>query len=364
MENNFGGGFDYSNQGFSFDRWDSFSLDDEARARRKFSKFFLALTVMGALATLLSNAIAIIIHLIIGDSSALLSDGAFVISLSSACMYLVAFPVLLLMVRKMRYVPRRRTGFSVRDFFFYLSISTAVMYVGSYLGVIVSEFFGIILGGTSENRLDAVISDTPLLLVLFLVVIVGPIIEELVFRKLLMDKLGAYGDRIAIFVSAIAFALYHGNLYQLFYAFGVGLILAFVYSRHGSVIYTIIIHAVMNFIGSLWPLLLKDHIAILEEILPTLDTTQSPEAIMEYAQSIMLVGMYSLTITALTFIGFFMLFRHRRNFFVSDRCEVFIPRERRAKTIIGNLGAILFLTYCGVTIIFELITPLITGGGA
>ncbi len=361
MDNNFsGGGFGFDNQGFTFDRWDSFSLDDEARAKKKFSRFFLALTVMALAASVLANLIVIIIHFALGESSALVSDGAFQMSLSAICLYAFAFPILYLLVRKMRYVPRRKEKMTVKDFFFYIAICSALMYLGSFIGTLLSEVLGIMIGGVSEDSVSQMISDTPILLTLLIVVIIGPIFEELVFRKLLMDKLGSYGDRVAIFVSATAFALYHGNLYQLFYAFAVGLVLAYVYSKTGNILHTVIIHSVLNFLGSVIPMLLLGHIEKLEEILPELEAG-TVEALTEHAQSIMLVGTYSLLQYALIFAGIFLLFRYRRTFFVSDRCEVLIPRERRARVILGNFGSILFLVYCSVSIIFNLISPLIMG---
>lgn len=362
MDYNYNGGFGYSGGG-DFDRWDSFSLDDEKRAQRKFSRMFLAITVMVLLATVLANAVVMIILLVGGDSAAILDDGAFQLSLSSLCIYGLAFPVFLLMTRKMHFVPRVKRRMPARDFFFFLAVSIAIMYFGSIIGNLLSEFFGLLIGGVSDNGFAEVVEKTPLLLTIALVVIIGPIFEELVFRKLLMDKLSPYGDRIAIIVSAVSFSLFHGNLYQMFYAFGIGLILAYVYSKWGNILHTILLHGILNFWGTVIPMLLMPHIERLEEILPELEAGSS-EAIMEYAQPIMLVGTYSMVQLGLVFFGIFLLFRYRRSFFVSDRCEVYIPREKRGKVIVANLGAIVFLVYSIGTIIVNLISPIISGAGA
>ncbi len=363
MDYNYNGGFGYSAQGNDFDRWDSFSLDDEKRAKSRFSRILLSLSLMLIIASLVANAAVIVIHLLGGDSEALLSDGAFQMALSSLCTYVLAFPIFLFLTRKMHFVPRLKKKMPARDFFFYLAVSVAIMYVGSFIGTFLSEFFGIFLGGTSDNQVAEIIEDTPILLTIAIVVIIGPIFEELVFRKLLMDKLSAYGDRITIIVSAVTFSLFHGNLYQIFYAFGVGLVLAFIYSRTGNVIHSILVHSTLNFLGSVIPMLLLPHVARLEEILPELEAG-SVDVMMDYAQSIMLVGTYSLFQYALIFVGIFLLFKYRRSFFVSDRCEVFIPKGKRAKTIIVNVGGIFFLAYSAFAIITNLITPLLTAAGA
>ncbi|MBP3308328.1 MAG: CPBP family intramembrane metalloprotease [Clostridia bacterium] len=362
MDYNYNGSFHYQGGG-DFDRWDSFSLDDEKRARGKFSRVLLAITVMLLVATVIANATVIIIHLAGGDSAALVDDGAFQLILSSVCTYVLAFPVFLLMTRKMYYVPRIKRRMSGRDFFFFLAVSVGIMYVGSIIGNLLSEFFGLFLGGTSDNSVAELIEKTPLPLTIAIVVIIGPIFEELVFRKLLMDKLSPYGDRIAIIVSAVTFSLFHGNLYQMFYAFGIGLILAYVYSKWGNVLHTILLHAILNFWGSAIPMLLMPHLEKLEEILPELEAGSS-EVMMEHAPSIMLLGTYSMVQFGLVFFGLFLLFRHRKSFFVSDRCEVYIPKEKRSRVIVANVGAIVFIVYTCATVILNLLTPLLTGAGA
>ena len=59
-------------------------------------------------------------------------------------------------------------------------------------------------------------------------VILSPIIEEILFRKILIDKIKLYGDKVAILVSAVTFGVYHGNLSQVFYATALGAIFAYV----------------------------------------------------------------------------------------------------------------------------------------
>lgn len=88
-------------------------------------------------------------------------------------------------------------------------------------------------------------------------VICAPIFEELLFRKLLIDKVVVYGEGTAVLMSALLFGMAHQNSMQFFLAFGVGLVAATVYVKTGRVIYTILIHfsinmfAIINEIGCL-----------------------------------------------------------------------------------------------------------------
>ena len=86
-------------------------------------------------------------------------------------------------------------------------------------------------------------------------VVLAPVFEELVFRKVLVDRVLLYGQWPAILFSGLTFGLFHGNLTQFFYAFLLGMILAYVYIRTGNILYTMGIHACINFLGGVLPIL-------------------------------------------------------------------------------------------------------------
>ena len=86
-------------------------------------------------------------------------------------------------------------------------------------------------------------------------VIGAPVMEELLFRKSLLDRLHPYGQWTAAAVSALLFGLAHGNSGQFFLAFLIGLLFAAVYMRTGRVYYTMILHALINLAATLPELL-------------------------------------------------------------------------------------------------------------
>ena len=69
--------------------------------------------------------------------------------------------------------------------------------------------------------------------------------------KLLIDRTRRYGDWTAILLSGLLFGLFHGNLFQFFYAALVGMILAYIYTRSGSYLRCVAMHAAINFMGSI-----------------------------------------------------------------------------------------------------------------
>lgn len=90
-------------------------------------------------------------------------------------------------------------------------------------------------------------------------VILSPIIEELLFRKVLIDKIKIYGDKVAILVSAVAFGLYHGNLSQVFYATALGAIFAYVTLKTNRIQYAISLHIFINGMSAvIMPVILGD----------------------------------------------------------------------------------------------------------
>ena len=81
-------------------------------------------------------------------------------------------------------------------------------------------------------------------------VILAPLFEELIFRGLILNTLSKYSKRTAVLVSALAFALMHGNVPQAVSAFGTGLLYAIIAVNSGSIVPTIIIHMLNNLFAS------------------------------------------------------------------------------------------------------------------
>ena len=69
---------------------------------------------------------------------------------------------------------------------------------------------------------------------------------------------GFHGEGYAIIIPSAFFALFHGNFYQFFYAAGLGALLAYIYCVYGKLRYTIIFHAVVNFMGAIIPMIFED----------------------------------------------------------------------------------------------------------
>jgi len=76
--------------------------------------------------------------------------------------------------------------------------------------------------------------------------IIAPVTEEFFFRGMLLKVFSKANQRFAVFATAVFFGLAHGNLPQFLLAFLLGLFLAHITLKHGSIIPSIVVHIFVN----------------------------------------------------------------------------------------------------------------------
>ena len=172
--------------------------------------------------------------------------------------YCVAYPLTLWLFGKLPKQEISQNELTGRSLLKLFAVCYCLLIFGSLIGAGVNSILETVFGIDTTLEMDALFYDSPRLLILAVVVIIGPIFEELIFRKHLLDRLVKYGELPAAVASALLFALYHGNFSQFFYAFFVGLIFAYIYVKTGNIKYSIVLHMAVNFCGSLLPLLIDD----------------------------------------------------------------------------------------------------------
>jgi membrane protease YdiL (CAAX protease family) len=125
------------------------------------------------------------------------------------------------------------------------------MYITNFFSVFLTFIIAILKGGNylDLNPLMDIMIDSNMILRVLYASIAAPIVEEIIFRKLLLNKLRSYGDIPAILISSIAFGLFHMNVAQMFYATALGIIFAYVAIRTNSIRYNIILHILINSMG-------------------------------------------------------------------------------------------------------------------
>ena len=101
--------------------------------------------------------------------------------------------------------------------------------------------------GVVENY----IGNVPAWILLVCVVIISPVFEELLFRKVLLEELLPYGKITAILISSMLFGLSHANLEQFLYTIFMGIVCANIVLITGKVRYAIYLHMAFNLFGEI-----------------------------------------------------------------------------------------------------------------
>lgn len=74
----------------------------------------------------------------------------------------------------------------------------------------------------------------------------APVVEEIVFRRFMYKTLSKDNATIALIVSSVVFAVWHGTIHHLYAAFFGGLLLCSIYARTGKLRYSIAAHFLFN----------------------------------------------------------------------------------------------------------------------
>lgn len=89
------------------------------------------------------------------------------------------------------------------------------------------------------------------ILIQFYICLLGPFLEELIFRGVLLEGLRKYGNLFGIIMSSVLFGLMHQNIIQFIPSACVGIVWGYIAVKSGSLIPSILIHMLNNTMASL-----------------------------------------------------------------------------------------------------------------
>ena len=269
--------------------------------------------------------------------------------LTFAPLYLIAVPVGLLLLRKVPVKPLEKHDLKPGRYIVSAIICIFMMYAGNILGTIITALLQLLPGISAGNPILSYATDNALLPKILFMVILAPVIEEYIFRKQLIDRMHVYGEKLAVITSALMFGLFHGNLSQLFYAFALGLVFGFVYLKTGKLRYSIGLHMLINFIGSVVGPFFLEKLAVLDTM-ETMDMV-ALEPILPWLLGF---GAYVLVLVGLAITGLVLLCINKRRVSFAT-AELELPKESRFKTVYVNVGMILLILGCAALIISNVI---------
>ncbi|MEE8738038.1 MAG: type II CAAX endopeptidase family protein [Bifidobacterium sp.] len=307
-------------------------------ARRRFSVVGAALCAMMLIWMAMEMLLGAILGIVVprhgqwpGWVSVLLSDIG---------LYLVAMPVAVLILHRVPVLPTRRFALSPKRFVTLLVISVPIVYGGSILGSVLSD---VLSAGRAVNDVAELAGSTDPVIALVFFVLLAPVFEEWLFRKQIIDRTRRYGEKPAIVLSALVFGLFHLNLFQFFYAFGLGLILGYIYVRTSRLRYGIVMHMLVNLNGGVVAPWILSHLD--SGTVKDLESGSLSALSAKGSGGLALYGLYGLAMLALVVAGIVLLVvnRHAWRFYVTPEQ---LPRGMRVSTVLLNPGMITFVLLC------------------
>lgn len=155
--------------------------------------------------------------------------------------------------------------------------------------------------------------------------IMAPVTEELFFRGMLLRVFSKANQRFAVFSTAMFFGLLHGNIPQFILTFMLGIFLAHITMKHGSIIPAIIVHMFLN----------------------------SFVTLMSFLPEVSIIsGIINIILVASLLVGFVLLVMYRR----TDRIPSTTPAQARrgivlAKTCAGFVAPVILMIASMVLVI-------------
>ncbi len=252
--------------------------------------------------------------------------------ISAICNYVLPFPILYHLMKNLDSQTPEKDTLTIKTFITYIAITLTLMWAGNIIGLAITTLISQFTPLDVSNPVQILINSTDIWLNLLLISIIGPIFEEIIFRKLLIDRTIKYGAKVSILLSAMLFGLFHGNLNQFFYAFLLGGFFAYIYIKTGKIKYTMILHIIVNLMGSVVSLFVMSSVEnLISGPIQPLDLVIAIAYIMVILGSIL--------------IGLIKIIRNYKNI---DLKEIpgKITLTEPVKTVLANPGMILFIAFC------------------
>ncbi len=228
-----------------------------ANTRRTFSLLGLSIALLFAATTVMEY---VIFYVTLAISPSFASGWWMGWLLSIVPLYGFGLPLMLILLLRAPVAPHNAFGyrgsapfpkpaFTFKHWMLMLLLSFGCMYAGSIVSNLIMAVLEAVTGYSYTNSLESIVNESPLWMTFFVTCVIAPIGEEWIFRKLFIDRARRYGDTTAILLSGLLFGLFHGNIFQFFYAFLLGVILAYIYTRSKNIWWCVGIHAIVNLIG-------------------------------------------------------------------------------------------------------------------
>ena len=254
--------------------------------------------------------------------------------------YAITIPLCMLIARTVpKYQDEQKEKWKISKLLLFLMLSIGLMMIGNFVSQIMQGVVSLITGHKMTNPLDSILNDNNILGSIVLVAIIAPFVEEFLFRKVLIDRVRVYGDKVTMVLSGVLFGLFHGNLFQVVYAMLLGMLLAYVYLKTSNIWYCIGLHMVINIIGGVLPLLLLHGVDM--KVIQSMQV----DKVMQAAPRVAGLGALVLIEISCMIATIVILAKFWKSI-VLKPATIEIDKGNRFKTIYLNAGTIIFFVIC------------------
>lgn len=304
--------------------------------KKFFSKIGVNYLILGAIALICQ---IILVNILNVTQPEYVADINILSGLASFCNYIIPFPIFYWLMKKLEKVKIEKNGVDLKTFFIYISITLTLMWIGNIIGLAITMLLSGAIQTDISNPVQQLINSADIWFNLLVISIFAPICEEILFRKMLIDRTIRYGAKVSIVLSAVIFAFFHGNLNQFFYAFLMGGFFAYVYIKTGKITYTIILHVIVNLMGSVVSIIVANAATSLQSGFNPTDAS-------------ILVIYFTLLFTFIV-VGFYGFSKFNQAKLNGRKTEIAIKNPIR--TALLNYGMILFMLFFIGEMIYQII---------
>lgn len=147
-------------------------------------------------------------------------------------------------------------------FVFVMGFSPVISLMSRGVMTVLSKLLG--QKDVSAGLVEEIVNAGSPVAIIICVGVIAPVMEELLFRKVLLERLLPYGKGPAIIISSVMFGLFHANFEQMFYTMLLAVVCANIVLRTGKVRNAIFMHMAYNIWGSVVaPQMLKSMPAVI-----------------------------------------------------------------------------------------------------
>lgn len=324
-------------------------------AKRDYSQIGFIYTIFSVSVTIVQLIVSVILQLVAKGTVSMDLQ----IVLNSGTLYAVGLLVFAICFKRMPFtitaIEKHRMG--IKAILKAVCMSYALLIISNLLGTIITTIIGVVKGSPIINPVEELALNMSVPVMFIVTVICAPIFEELFFRKFIIDRVVKYGEWVAVAVSGIMFGLFHGNLSQFPYALTIGVFFGIIYVRTGRIGYSILLHAVMNFFGSVASVVVLKSLDM-DMYMNILNSTTEQEMLAsitgEGAMGFLILIAYEVLVLIIVIIGIILWILEGKKLFFKVQDEE-LPQTDRVLTALSGKGMLAYSIFWFVMIVLATI---------